>query len=72
MGAGSIIAGGVLSAQTGNSSSVEFDFEGLQDLMECNSGEEWTKRVALPMSLALNEVASVAIWFLVMHLLGFS
>jgi hypothetical protein len=62
MGAGSII-NGVLSAQTGGSSSVEFGFEGLQDLMVCTSGEEWTKRVALPMPLTLSEVASVAIQF---------
>jgi hypothetical protein len=59
-----------LIAQKGRSSLMEFGTEGLQDLVEPNSGDEWTERVILRMLLALNEVAGVAIWFLVLAFVG--
>jgi hypothetical protein len=69
MGAGYIISG-VLITQKGGSSLMEFGTEGLQDLVEHNSGDEWTKRVILRVSLALNEVAGVAIRFVVIEFVG--
>lgn len=45
---------------------MKFGVERLQDLVERNSGgEEWTERVTLHMSFALNKLAGAAMRFLI-------